>query len=107
MIEYFLSDIEREQCGLIINNKFHPVTNISDDPNSFVMHPQEFISVILEHGENIQAVIHSHLEDDLSFSEVDKKASDFLDIPYIIVGIPSGELRTYYKGVETEGEFYK
>ena len=81
----------KEGCGVLtLEGEYLPILNTSDE--GFTMDKKEFMSLVLN-GVNIVAVVHSHPDEKNPIaSKHDKLASRFLNIPYIIMGIPSGRI---------------
>lgn len=52
---------KRERCGIIVNNKFYEIRNISENPYEFIMDPKDFYEKI-NNGE-LQAIVHTHFYD--------------------------------------------
>lgn len=51
----------RERCGIIVNNDFYEIKNVSDNPYEFLMDPEEFYDK-LKRGK-LEAIVHTHYED--------------------------------------------
>ena len=98
ILKYLLSVYPEEGCGILLNKrgvlKWKPCKNIAADrETSFELNPEDYISAHLEG--DIYAIVHSHTNASAEPSELDKKASEFLKIPYIIYSIPEGEKVVY------------
>jgi len=51
----------KERCGVVINNNFYEIKNISDNPEiEFVMDPVELYEILKKEGSEIQYIIHTH-----------------------------------------------
>ena len=87
-----------EGCGLLVNKKgkieWMSCRNVSDNPEeSFHIDASDYIKARLQG--DIYAIVHSHPDFSCEPSEADKKASDFLGIPYIIYSLPDFEKYEY------------
>ena len=88
----------QEGCGLLVNKKgkieWMSCRNVSDNPEeSFHIDASDYIKARLQG--DIYAIVHSHPDFSCEPSEADKKASDFLGIPYIIYSLPNFEKYEY------------
>ncbi|AWR97092.1 hypothetical protein DFR86_05620 [Acidianus sulfidivorans JP7] len=54
-----MGNLKRERCGIIINNEFHEIRNISTNPFEFVMDSKELYQFIKDF-QDIQAIVHTH-----------------------------------------------
>lgn len=91
ILKYLLSVYPQEGCGLLVNIrgkiKWVPCENVADNPlEDFKISSKDYIKASL--SGDIYAIVHSHPEGSSEPSEADKKASDFLGIPYIIYSLP-------------------
>lgn len=98
ILKYFLSVYPEEGCGILLNKKgvlhWKPCKNVAENKETeFQLDPEAYISAHLEG--DIYAIVHSHTNGSAEPSEHDKKASEFLKIPYIIYSIPEGEKVLY------------
>lgn len=88
----------RECCGLVVDSKYYPATNVSDNPLESFKIPAEFYANCEEIG-RIEAVVHSHPDAWARPSQADKCMSEALELPYIIQsvreGVCDGEPMTY------------
>lgn len=93
ILEYLKSKMPEEACGVIIdNNTFIPVENVSDDPKStFVLDHKKWTEIMLS-SSNVTGIVHSHVDLEGGLSDIDKKASRILGIPYMLVELPSGRI---------------
>ena len=87
-----------EGCGLLVNKKgkieWISCKNTSDNPEEeFHIDASDYIKASL--SGDIYAIVHSHPDFSCEPSEADKKASDFLGIPYIIYSLPDFEKHEY------------
>ena len=87
-----------EGCGLLINKKGKIVWKFCDNvaenkKETFQIDPKEYVKARL--SGDIYAIVHSHPDISCKPSEADKKASDFLGIPYIIYSLPNAEKYVY------------
>lgn len=88
-----------EACGLIAGENgmakiIFPLTNISENPFTFLMEPGEQISTLFrieELGLELAAIFHSHPHSPPIPSPTDIMESHYPDIPYIIIGKEDGE----------------
>lgn len=88
----------QEGCGLLVNKKgkieWMSCRNTSDTPEeSFHIDASDYIKARLQG--DIYAIVHSHPDFSCEPSEADKKASDFLGIPYIVYSLPNFEKYEY------------
>jgi proteasome lid subunit RPN8/RPN11 len=102
MIEDILNHIEseypKEACGLIVSDngleKWIPCENVSEEPEEeFVINSEQFVKAQLDY--KILKIVHSHPDGSAEPSDHDKKASDFINIPYMIISWPEGEIVNY------------
>ena len=94
-----------EGCGLLVNRKgklyWEMCTNVAENPlEDFVIDPKEYLRASL--SGTIHAIVHSHPDATSSPSESDIRASNFLQIPYIIYSLP--EVDKYVHTPETESK---
>lgn len=101
-----------EACGIIQNKKgklnWIPCENLAEDKETdFILDQAEYLKASLTG--DIHAIVHSHPNASSELSERDKKASDFLKVPYIVYSLPSGEKTIYNPktGQELLGREYK
>lgn len=86
---HLLSCYPQEGCGIVINNTFIPVENISDNPaDSFEMDK----NIYLDNENELQAIIHSHTLnirdlDPRTPSYEDMKSADSVGLPFGIVHV--------------------
>lgn len=92
-LEWALSHMPREACGLVIIEKGREVfvrcRNISELDDTFALHPQDYADAE-ERGEIVR-VVHSHCYSKPLPSEADKVACEASGLPWSIVSVPSGE----------------
>lgn len=98
ILSYLLNKYPEEGCGILLNNKgkleWVPCENVAEDKkSSFVLESSTYIKAHLKG--TIQAIVHSHIDSSPELSEADKKASEFLRIPYIVYSIPEGKTVQY------------
>lgn len=98
MLEHLEKEYPNEGCGVVLNKRgkkvWVPCKNISSDPeNSFEIDSKDYMRAQLQG--DIYAIVHSHPDASSEPSEHDRKASDFLGIPYYIFSLPDGELTVY------------
>ena len=99
IFRYLESIYPNEGCGILINKRgnylWQPCDNISSNPlETFKISGVDYIKANLKG--DIVSVVHSHPNNNINFSEEDKKASDFLKVPYTVVALPSLIMDTYY-----------
>ena len=87
-----------EACGFILekNNYIYPkkTLNISKDKsNFFLIDPLEFLKNIKDN--KILYIYHTHTNDNIDFSETDKKMSNLLNISLILYNIKYDVLKIY------------
>jgi proteasome lid subunit RPN8/RPN11 len=98
MLEHLSNEYPKEGCGIILNRRgkleWVPCKNVSQTPEeTFEFDAREYTRVQLKG--DIHAIVHSHPDTTSEPSESDRRASDFLGIPYYIFSIPDGELTVY------------
>lgn len=91
-----MRDFPRECCGLIVRDgalaRYIECDNIAEDPEaSFLVDPAFY----LRHADNVLAVAHSHPNRSPEPSRSDIECSERARVPYLILSVPSGELRCY------------
>lgn len=94
--DYMLLQLPKEGCGLILDGKFIPCRNDSEKENEFIINKEDYIKASLKG--KITAIVHSHNNEDnekLAFSDHDITASNYLKIPYILVGVPNWDIITH------------
>jgi proteasome lid subunit RPN8/RPN11 len=93
ILEHQKAHPQKEVCGFIVEvggkKRAWPLSNVSEDNNTFILDPQETYNVFV--AMNPVAVYHTHLLDDITPSEFDKKAKDLSCLPLWIVN-QKGEL---------------
>ena len=94
ILNYLCSKYPEEGCGIILNVrgklKWVPCENTAEDKlNTFKIASKDFVASSM--SGDIFAIVHSHPNESPEPSEGDKKASNFLQIPYHIYSIPSKE----------------
>lgn len=72
----------RERCGIIVDNKFVEIQNISKNNYEFIMDPKQLYNYLKHY--NLKAIVHTH-KDICSPSDFDIYNMKFWDIPWIIV----------------------
>ncbi len=82
----------RECCGLIINKKYYPCTNICPDDNGFEIDAREYVA--LTRHDKPQAIVHSHPHGTADASEMDKRQMALHGLTWVIVG-KDGDFKTY------------
>lgn len=95
-----LSVAPQECCGVILvkkgKRKYYPCTNISKEPDSFIVDPIEYTRVSMQG--DVEYIVHSHTSGQ-SPSEHDIQAYNVLKIPYLIYYIESDTYGVYcHKG---------
>jgi len=94
IIAYCKSKFPEEACGFVTvvkgRHKWIPCENVAGNKNSFfAIHPLEFAKAS-DSGEII-AVVHSHTIHPTVFSETDVAFQKIQGIPWMLVGLQSGE----------------
>lgn len=84
-----------ECCGVVIENTdkeliYVECSNISEDPNSFIISPLDYVEASSE-GE-IKFICHSHLGDSAQPTDADKYSCNKGTVPWIIYAIKSDTL---------------
>ena len=104
IVKDLLKVYPEEGCGILLNKRgtlvWKPCKNVAEDKEKdFQIDADSYIAAHLEG--DIHAIVHSHVNCSSEPSEADKKASNFLKIPYIIYSIPDGEKTVYTpEGIE-------
>tara|TARA_Y100000114_G_scaffold37343_1_gene32966 strand:+ start:6723 stop:7427 length:705 start_codon:yes stop_codon:yes gene_type:complete len=98
ILDYFSEKYPEEACGLLVNKRgkevWIPCENIAENKREeFKIDSKEYLKASLI-GDLI-SIVHSHPNGSPEPSEHDKKASDFLGIPYTIFSLPSLEKYVY------------
>jgi len=99
ILSYCLDKYPEEACGILLNKKGHlvwvPCDNVAEDKESnFVLDSTQYLQAHFQG--DIHSIVHSHTNSSSKLSEADKKASDFLKIPYTVYSVPDGEKTTYH-----------
>lgn len=91
------SEYPREGCGLILNKrgKLHYIAcdNVAEDEEEFKISSSDYIRASLQG--DIHAIVHSHPDASPEPSDWDKKASNFLGVPYWIYSTPTNQKVVY------------
>lgn len=98
ILEHIEAEYPKEACGLIVSDngteKWIPCENVSEDPEEeFVINNEQFVRAQLDY--DILKIVHSHPDGSAEPSEHDKKACKFLQIPYMIISWPEGDIVEY------------
>jgi len=98
IVKDLFEDYPNEGCGLLLNKKGKLVwkhcENVAENPEEdFVISPKEYAKAALVG--DIHAIVHSHPNATCEPSESDIKASNFLEIPYIIYSLPEVDKFVY------------
>lgn len=98
ILNHFVEEYPNEGCGIILNKRgklvWKPCKNTSDNPTEdFKISGKDYISASLEG--DIYAIVHSHPDSSSELSDLDKKTSNFLGIPFIVYSIPGFEKTEY------------
>lgn len=57
--QHAIEQAPKESCGIVVNDEYHPCTNISDTPeDNFAIHPKDFLKARLKG--KLQYIVHSH-----------------------------------------------
>jgi proteasome lid subunit RPN8/RPN11 len=83
-----------ECCGVVIADRFHPVTNTADDAMAFVMDRREYCDLENEFGP-VAAIVHSHVFAPPLPSQGDKAMAEKLGVPWLIVSHPTGAWQVF------------
>lgn len=95
--EYTLREYPKELCGVVTDQEFIQLTNVSDTPeDSFFVRPEEY----LQHVEKTKAIIHSHCQPSTHQAKYDLRTPSLSDL--------QGQRRTAkpWGIVGTEGETF-
>lgn len=82
-----IQQMPRECCGLVRDQTYIPIPNISPDDTSFLMEPRQFLRVLKEGP--VDAVAHSHVFQPPVASELDRSGCEASALPWLIVSIPA------------------
>ena len=97
IVEDLNMDYPVEGCGVLLNKRgkleWIHCTNVAEEEDEFKIDPQQYLAARLKG--DIHAIVHSHPDYSSLPSEADKKASNFLGIPYYIVSLPAGDFSFY------------
>lgn len=100
IVEHMKSCLPQEGVGLIVEKngeeQWIPCTNVSDEEDQFLFDRKEYIEAQIKY-DKIKWIVHSHTECEgmPEFSDHDKQVSDFIKIPFLVVGLPSEEYNVY------------
>ena len=88
-----------ECCGVIIfrndDEHYFPCRNLSNDPNEqFILNPKDFAAA--EEQGVITAIVHSHPDATTQPSHLDRAMCDDSGVPWIIVSVPEGDVKTFF-----------
>ena len=81
-----------ECCGLLVDGHYWPCRNRSVLPHQFDLAPEDWAAA--EDTGTIQAVVHSHVDQSAEPSQADLLGCERTGLPWVILAIPSGEVRT-------------
>lgn len=96
ILDHIENEYPKEACGLIVDNKgkqkWIPCRNVAEEPEEeFVIGSVEFIKAQIE--SKILKIVHSHPNGTCEPSEHDRKACNFIKIPYMIISWPDGDIK--------------
>lgn len=84
--QHAIKEAPKESCGIVVNDEYHPCTNISDTPeDNFAIHPKDFLKA--RSKGKLQYIVHSHPEGG-DASDFDKKACTATKIPWYVYLLP-------------------
>jgi proteasome lid subunit RPN8/RPN11 len=83
--EHALSSPDREVCGFVYKDRYIPLTNVSEDPNSFYADPTEVAQTLLRYGEPV-AIFHTHPNGRWQPSSKDLQLASYYSNSIIIIG---------------------
>lgn len=84
--EHARRDYPRESCGMIVDNKYIPVENVSNRPlDSFAM-PKNIVSEAVISGK-LEAIVHSHPDADAEPTSVDMESQMRMAIPFGVLSV--------------------
>ncbi len=88
----------KECCGIVVENsnnllEYVECINLSDDPNSFIIDPKDYLKATLLG--TIKFICHSHLGESANPTEADKYSCNKGKVPWIIFAIKSSTLLTF------------
>jgi cell wall-associated NlpC family hydrolase len=76
-----------ESCGLVIEGRYHKVTNQADEIDYFTMSARERLMLEEEHGP-AQAIVHSHVYRNNVASLADLASCEKFGVPWLITAWP-------------------
>ena len=91
MEKHALSEPDREVCGFVYQNFYHPLRNLASDHSSFYADPADIAMALVRYGEPA-AIFHTHPCGVDSPSETDRKLSYYNNSTTIIGTLKGGRL---------------
>lgn len=82
-----------ECCGVIVDKKYIPCRNISENKDQFEIHPEDLAEV--EDLGEIQAYVHSHPNASARASELDLIQIELHQKPWVVCAYPDIEFQVY------------
>jgi len=87
----------KEACGLLVIDKgkhlYVPCRNEAENTEHFIMNVEDYAAA--EDKYNVLSVVHSHPNLPPIASQADRTSCNITGLPWIIVGWPSAEIKTY------------
>lgn len=88
----------RECCGIVVQSAdgyplYVPCRNVAAGEGQFIMHPDDYVSVVDNH--EVLAICHSHVYQQPTPSQADRVACEHSGVPWIIVGHPNGAVHQF------------
>lgn len=80
-----LEEYPRECVGYVVEDAYHRLENISEDPNRYQLSLDDRF-MLFEMGDKLKALVHSHPVLDNSPSECDLGAQKVSGFPFWIIG---------------------
>lgn len=89
-IEHSLSSKDKEICGLVVNSTYYKCTNISEDPNNFIIDPVDYARY--SSLGKVTLICHSHLGESCKGTTADKHSCNAGGVTWAICSAVTGEI---------------
>lgn len=95
IIQHALSLPNQEICGYVLKDKYYPAINVATNPSIDFQLDSESTLKVLKSKRSRPIIVHSHVNENKQLSVADVKASRSLNLPYLMLHLPSQEWHYY------------
>ncbi|ARM75735.1 hypothetical protein B6F84_06565 [Acidianus manzaensis] len=92
-----MGNLKKERCGIIVNNKFYEINNISDNPFEFIMDSVQLYRLIKD-NDDLQAIVHTH-RTTCEPSKFDLESMKIWKTYWVILSYSCIKIYRYYSGL--------